>query len=218
MRALLITASVGGGRARSIRGAADAGCGKSTGGSPTGGIPTPPIIRPVRLHRPLALVALAAALAVPAAPAAAAQRAASRPAADRLSAPEQRWLLTVDQLVANTVDSGRDGSFTGGSTARAQALIADPMTLFETVTAFAVYASCSETLAAAGSPSNRLRAIRDAVRTACRQLVPASALFGAATRDRRPAGLVKADRQAVAGVVLMRKAAARLAAFHKATA
>lgn len=170
----------------------------------------------MHLRRPIALVLLSAVLAIPVAPVGAATRAASASSADRVSAAEKRWLLVVDQLAANVVDAGRSGSFTAGSVERAKALIADPMVLFESVLAFSVYSSCTETLGAAGRPSSRLRTIRNAVAAACRQLVPAAERFGTATRRKQPAGLVAADRQAVAGVVLMQKAAARLAAFHKA--
>lgn len=164
----------------------------------------------MRRRRALVLLFALAAFAAPAA------RAADAPGASLATSAEQRWLLAVEQILTSVADAGRSSSVTGGSLERAAGLLASPQDLFGSAVVYAVFSSCSQQVKSAGAPSKRLVAVRDGIVAACRPLGRASELFLSAVHEKKPAALIAAEGQALAGAKQMARAAERLRAFRKA--
>lgn len=151
---------------------------------------------------------LAAVLLAAAGPAAAARPAAIDPL-------DRRWLATATGIADSMLGESERLATSGGSVAGARALLASGQSLFDTAVVYGIFSTCSARLRDQGSPGKALRPLETALRQACTPLGRASDLFIKAIRDRQPAQLLRAERDASTGLRLIGAARQKLTAFAK---
>lgn len=169
-----------------------------------------------RMLAALAACAVGAVVYSGAAVAGARAVAVSPPGSTLLDPVDRRWLTSAEALVNRMLAATAETPPAAGSLPAARALLANPQSLFGFAIEYGVFSSCSSDLRMHGSPRKALRALETAVRVGCVPLVRASDAFLRGVRAMKPHLLLVAEKDAAAGIALMRSASARLAAFRKA--